>query len=168
MCVVRIMSAISSNPDHGKSSTYDHAIPRTKNDRFASHARVRIRCTWAADHGPPRGAGMSRSFSFRMRSPAAIKHLHFSAHLRRVAGPSLSLFALSPRIFALARFPLRATFGNALPLSPPSRTPRALAAARAAFVRSEIILASCSATAGEDMNCQPICGREIASGELNS
>ena len=61
---------------------------------------------------------------------------------------SFALFsACSLRTLALALFPFRATLAMIPPRSPPSTTPRALAAARAAFVRSEIILASCSATA---------------------
>jgi hypothetical protein len=49
----------------------------------------------------------------------------------------------------VAAFPFRAMrpMRSRLPRCPPSLTPRAFAAARAALVRAEIIEASCSATA---------------------
>jgi hypothetical protein len=57
---------------------------------------------------------------------------------------------------------------RALPRCRSSTTPRALAAASAAFVRAEIMGASCSATAARDVNSNAIRLWEVNGDELNS
>ncbi len=107
-----------------------------------------MRRTCAADHEPPRAAVMPRSFSF-----AAIPN---SELVPSFCNPTITgnksaarFDADAWRAVALAVVPLAAMVFMrwGLPRRPPRRFPRALAAANAAVVRAEIIVASCSATA---------------------
>jgi hypothetical protein len=99
--------------------------------------------TCAADHTPPRGAEIPRPFN-----SFAIERNEFAPALRI---SSITGARSAARAFAASDLTLRALAQSAAvptrPLNPPSRLPRAFAAARAARVRSEISFASCSAMA---------------------
>ena len=94
-------------------------------------ARVSTRCTWTADHSPPRGVAM-----FCSLSAAAICRREVApvALIVSIAGRSSA-----PRLSASADLAARAAAAILLQRSsdtrrPPSWVPRALAAARAAYV----------------------------------
>jgi hypothetical protein len=97
--------------------------------------------TCAADHTPPRGAEIPRSFN-----SLAIERSEFAPAVRM---SSMIGARSAARDFAASDLARRALAQSAAvparPREPPSRLPRALAAARAERVRSEINFASCSA-----------------------
>jgi hypothetical protein len=115
---------------------------RTRSYRDAGILATAAR-TCAADHTPPRGAEIPRSFN-----SFAIERSEFAPAVRM---SSMTGARSAARDFAardLARLALAQSAAvPARPRNPPSRLPRAFAAARAARVRPEIIFASCSAMA---------------------
>jgi hypothetical protein len=109
----------------------------TRSYRSAAILAIAAR-TCAADHTPPRGAEIPRSLN-----SFAIERSEFAPAVRmssmtgaRSAARDLAASDLACRALAQsAAVPAR-------PRNPPSRLPRALAAVRAARVRSEIIFAT--------------------------
>jgi hypothetical protein len=99
--------------------------------------------TCVADQIPPRGAEIPRPFN-----SFAIERSEFAPAVRM---SSMTGARSAARDFAVSDLARRALAQSAaVPArhrNPPSRLPRAFAAARAARVRSEIIFASCSAMA---------------------